>query len=131
VLRRSWPRWRDALLLATVDRWHCDALHRRWRRRSRRPGRPRIDSEYRALIQRLAQENRLWGAPRIHGVTQARDRRLRTHRVAVPPRRAEETVTDVADIPRESSRSVHVLVPGGWTGACVVFGLFDSHRLTR
>jgi hypothetical protein len=75
VLRRSWPRWRDALLLATVDRWHCDALHRRWRRRSRRPGRPRIDSEYRALIQRLAQENRLWGAPRIHGVTQARDRR--------------------------------------------------------
>jgi len=52
-LRRSWPRWRDALLLATVDRWHRDALHRRWRRRSRRPGRPRIDSEYRALIQRL------------------------------------------------------------------------------
>ena len=90
VLRRSWPRWRDALLLATVDRWHRDALHRRWRRRSRRPGRPRIDSEYRALIQRLAQENRLWGAPRIHGVTQARDRRLRTHRVAVPPRPAEE-----------------------------------------
>ena len=52
---------------ATVDRWHRDGLHRCWRRRSRRPGRPRIDSECRALIQRVAQENRLWGAPRIHG----------------------------------------------------------------
>jgi Homeodomain-like domain len=70
VLRRWWPQWRDALVLvqpATVDRWHRDGLHRCWRRRSRRPGRPRIDSDCRALIQRLAQENRLWGAPRIHG----------------------------------------------------------------
>src|SRR4029077_13256537 len=32
-----------------------------------RPGRPRIDSQLRALIRRLAMENRLWGAPRIHG----------------------------------------------------------------
>jgi len=70
VLRRSWPRWRYALVLvqpAIVDRWHRNGLHRCWRRRSRRPGRPRIDSECRALIQRVAQENRLWGAPRIHG----------------------------------------------------------------
>ena len=70
VLRRSWPRWRDALVLvqpATVDRWHRDGLHGCWRRRSRRPGRPRIESEWRALIRRLAQENFLWGAPRIHG----------------------------------------------------------------
>jgi Homeodomain-like domain len=71
VLRRSWPRWRDALVLvqpATVDRWHRDGLHLCWHhRRSRRPGRPRIDSACRALIQRLAQENLLWGAPRIHG----------------------------------------------------------------
>jgi hypothetical protein len=70
VLRRSWPRWRDALVLvqpATVNRWHREGLRLCWRRRSRRPGRPRIDSECRALIQRLAQENRLWGAPRIHG----------------------------------------------------------------
>ena len=70
VLRRLWPRWRDALVLlqpATVDRWHRERFHRCWRRRSRRPGRPRIDSECRGLIRRLAADNRLWGAPRIHG----------------------------------------------------------------
>ena len=59
VLRQLWPRWRDALVLvqpATVDRWHREGFHRCWRRRSRRPGRPRIDSECRGLIRRLAAE---------------------------------------------------------------------------
>lgn len=70
ALRRIWPQWRDALVLvqpATVDRWHRDRFDRRWWRRSRRPGRPRIDTQCRDLIGRLAEENRLWGAPRIHG----------------------------------------------------------------
>jgi hypothetical protein len=70
ILRRMWPRWRDALVLvqpATVDRWHRDRFDRRWCFHSRRPGRPRIDSQCRDLIGRLAEENRLWGAPRIHG----------------------------------------------------------------
>ena len=70
VLRQLWPRWRDALVLVqpvTVDRWHREGFHRCWRRRSRRTGRPRIDSECRGLIRRLAAENCLWGAPRIHG----------------------------------------------------------------
>jgi hypothetical protein len=40
---------------------------RHWWRRSRRPGRPRIDAPCRDLIGRLADENPLWGAPRIHG----------------------------------------------------------------
>jgi len=62
ILRRVWPRWRDALVLvqpATVDRWHRDRFIRRWWRRSRRPGRPRIDVLCRDLIGRLAEENRL------------------------------------------------------------------------
>ena len=52
---------------ATVDRWHRDRFSRWWPRRRRRPGRPRIDAEFRQLIQQMAAENRLWGAPRIHG----------------------------------------------------------------
>src|SRR5207344_2987766 len=69
-LRWFWPGWRDALLLiqpATVDRWHREGVRRSWRRRSRRPGRPCIDSTCRDLIRRMAGENCLWGAPRIHG----------------------------------------------------------------
>jgi hypothetical protein len=41
-------------------------------------------------------------------VTQARDRRLRTHGVAVSAMPTTGAVTDVAYLPRESSRSVHV-----------------------
>lgn len=70
ILRRLWTQWRDALVLvqpATVDRWYRDRINRRWWRRSRRPGRPRISSPCRELIGRLAEENHLWGAPRIHG----------------------------------------------------------------
>jgi putative transposase len=69
-LRWLWPQWRSALVLvqpATVARWHREGFRGWWRRRSRRPGRPCIDSQLRALIRRLAMENRLWGAPRIHG----------------------------------------------------------------
>src|SRR5438093_12713712 len=69
-LRWLWPRWREALVVvqpATVDRWHREGLRRCWRRRSRRPGRPCIDSQSQNLIRRLAAENCLWGAPRIHG----------------------------------------------------------------
>ena len=38
-----------------------------WRRRSRCPGRPRINPEIRDLIRRMSDANPLWGAPRIHG----------------------------------------------------------------
>jgi hypothetical protein len=60
----------EALVLvqpATVNRWYREGVHRCWRRRTRRPGRPRIDSASRDLIRRMAAENCLWGAPRIHG----------------------------------------------------------------
>ena len=52
----------------TVARWYRGGFRGCLSRRSRRrPGRPRIDSQLRALIRRMATENRLWGAPRIHG----------------------------------------------------------------
>jgi putative transposase len=69
-LYRVWPRVIDAMILvkpATVVQWHRKGfrLHRRWR--SRRPGRPKIGTEIRALIRRMSRANPLWGAPRIHG----------------------------------------------------------------
>jgi hypothetical protein len=70
LLRWLWPQWRDALVLvqpATVDRWYREGVRRCWHGRARRPGRPRIDSSFRDLIRRMAAENCLWGAPRIHG----------------------------------------------------------------
>ena len=51
---------------ATVARWQREGFRGCWSR-ARRPGRPRIDSELRSLIGRMATENCLWGAPRIHG----------------------------------------------------------------
>jgi hypothetical protein len=70
-LRRWWHRWKEALVLVepvTVSRWHRHGFAQCWRRRSRRrAGRPRIDSEVQSLIRRMATENLLWGAPRIHG----------------------------------------------------------------
>jgi len=71
LLRWLWPKWRDALVLiqpGTVNRWHREGVWRCWRRNTRRrPGRPRIDPASQELILRLAAENCLWGAPRIHG----------------------------------------------------------------
>src|SRR6476619_3727253 len=52
----------------TLVRWHRAGFRRYWRWRSRPlGGRPQIETELRALIQRLSVENPLWGAPRIHG----------------------------------------------------------------
>ena len=48
-------------------RWYRERINRRCWRRSRRPGRPRINSQSHELIGRLAEENHPWGAPRIFG----------------------------------------------------------------
>jgi len=78
---------------ATVGRWHREGFRGCWRRRSRRrPGRPRIDLQLRSLIARMATENHLWGAPRIHGellklgftVSERTVSRYLPHRLATP-----------------------------------------------
>jgi transposase len=71
TLRRVWPRWTDVLLIVkpeTVIGWHRAGLRLYWRWRSRpQGGRPKITTEIRALIRRMAEENAGWGAPKIHG----------------------------------------------------------------
>ncbi len=71
-LLRLWSDWRSPLVIVqpeTVLRWHRRGfrLYWRWRSRSRRPGRPKISGEIRALIRKMADANPTWGAPRIHG----------------------------------------------------------------
>ena len=59
--------WRYALVVvqpATLIRWHRAGWKLLWRVKSRR-GRPPIPKELRALIRRMANENRLWGEERI------------------------------------------------------------------
>jgi transposase InsO family protein len=52
----------------TLVRWHRAGFRSYWRWKSRSSGgRPQIDAELRALIRRMSVDNRLWGAPRIHG----------------------------------------------------------------
>jgi len=71
-LASGWRHWRTALMIVqpeTVTRWHHDWLRRRWTRRSTRTrwGRAPIDCEIRTLVGKMASDNPLWGAPRIHG----------------------------------------------------------------
>ena len=72
VLAHLVPNWKSILQVIQPDtllRWHRAAFRLFWRFKSRRqpPGR-HLDPETIALIQRLARENRLWGAERIRGV---------------------------------------------------------------
>ncbi len=66
AVRRLWSGWTNALVIVkpeTVVRWHRSGFRAFWRWKSRRRvGRPRVDSEIRDLILRMARENR-WGAP--------------------------------------------------------------------
>ncbi len=89
VLRRAHPRprldWADRAVLAalirllpaslrmhrlvtpgTVLRWHRRLITRKWTRPSR-TGRPPVNAEIAALIERLATENNSWGYKRIQG----------------------------------------------------------------
>lgn len=68
-------RWFPSVLKAmmiirpeTLVRWRRAGLRRYWRWKSRSAGgRPQIQAELRALIWRMSVDNRLWGAPHIHG----------------------------------------------------------------
>ena len=73
MLSRIWPRWQEVCMVvkpATVIYWHRAGFRLFWRwksRKTRKVGRPAISGNLRVLIRRMARENPLWGAPRIHG----------------------------------------------------------------
>ena len=73
VLCRLWPGWRKALILVQPDsvvRWHRSGFKLYWKwlsRNRKRPGRKCVSREVRELIFRMVNENKTWGAPRIHG----------------------------------------------------------------
>jgi transposase InsO family protein len=77
----------------TVVAWHRKGFRLFWTWKSRqRTGRPPVVPDVRALIRKVAQQNPLWGAPRIHGellklgvrVSQATVAKYMT-RTATPP----------------------------------------------
>ncbi|HSR29588.1 MAG TPA: integrase core domain-containing protein, partial [Anaerolineae bacterium] len=71
LLARCTQFWQQALLIVQPDtllRWHRDLFRLYWRHKSRHKKRqPRVAPETIALIRRMAEENRLWGAERIRG----------------------------------------------------------------
>jgi hypothetical protein len=73
LLSRWWSDWRESLVIVQAEtalRWRRKgwSAMRKYRSGGRwRGGRPRVSREIRGLITRMARENFLWGAPRIHG----------------------------------------------------------------
>ncbi len=68
-LLRHWSGWKDSLVLVKpeiVIAWHRRAFRLFWRQKSL-AGRPTTRAEIRRLIRQMAQENRTWGAPTVHG----------------------------------------------------------------
>ena len=70
ALSRLWPQWKNVLVIVrpeTVVRWHQRRFRAYWRSISTPgPGRPPISDETKALIVRMANENR-WRARKIQG----------------------------------------------------------------
>lgn len=70
LLYRIWANWRSALLIVqpdTVVGWHRQGfkLFWRWKSRTGKVGRPKIEVDIRRLIRRMSRESPLWGTPRI------------------------------------------------------------------
>ena len=109
MLARVWAGWPTALVLVkpeTVIAWHRQGFRLWWTRKSRRRlGRPTVPADIRTLIRTMAEANRRWGAPRIHGellklgidVCQA-------NRREIPRAPAPAALTDMAHIPEQSRR---------------------------
>jgi len=71
ALRERWSDWANALIIVkpeTVVRWHQAAFKSHWARLSgsgKTPGRPRVSRQTRALIRKMAAENRTYVKPTV------------------------------------------------------------------
>ena len=68
LLARYTKFWKQSILIVQPDTllcWHRELFRWYWRRKSQ--GQPGISPETIALIRKIAKENLLWGAGRIHG----------------------------------------------------------------
>jgi hypothetical protein len=71
VMTDVFSSWKETLLVfrpETVIRWHRQSFRLFWKWKSRsEAGRPKIPQAQIDLFKQMANENPLWGAPRIHG----------------------------------------------------------------
>ncbi len=71
LTKRLLNNWRNNLVIVkpeTVIKWHRQGFKLFWKIKSKQKGgRQKVDIEVRKMIIQLAEENRLWGIPRIHG----------------------------------------------------------------
>ena len=109
LISRIFTGWKDCLQLVkpdTVIRWHRKGYRAywRWKSRPRRPGRPTIDWDLIKLVRRLASENPLWGAPRVHSEVELLGYEVNAvHCFQVHEVRSRaESFTDLDDVPQES-----------------------------
>ncbi|MGE5430998.1 MAG: IS3 family transposase [Syntrophomonadaceae bacterium] len=71
IMKDLLVNWKEGIFIVkpeTVIKWHRTAFRSYWRRKSRhKDGRPKLEREVIDLIRQIANENPLWGVPRIHG----------------------------------------------------------------
>ena len=88
---RMLPRERWSAFLVhpeTLLRWHRRLVAGKWTKPHRRPGRPSLDPEIKALVLRLARENPRWGYLRIKGELQKLGLRVSASAIAMLLRRS-------------------------------------------
>jgi putative transposase len=70
-MKRFFSLWKESLVIIkpeTVINWHRRGFKLYWKWKSNcNGGKPKIPAEQINLIKRLAEENPMWGIPRIHG----------------------------------------------------------------
>jgi len=71
IIKELLSTWKEKLFIVKpeiVIKWHRTAFRLYWRRKSKhKDGRPKVEREVIELIRQIANDNPLWGVPRIHG----------------------------------------------------------------